>query len=267
MLVTLYGGNDGLNTVIPYQDPTYASGRGALAIEDSKVLPLDEGFGLHPALTGFKKLWDQGKLGIVQGVGFADPNYSHFESMDIWQSGSTDASVESGWIGRWLDAEGSSPLRAVGVGPTTPVLLQGQKVQGSSLPVGGLKLPGSSPRKGPLLGTGRHDARRSPAARRLGEIQRRPPRRGPSARPHPGPHGDGQPAPPERQFGQRHRCPGGAGHRQRGRWPGQLQRPGHSAVHGGQSHSGRFTYPGLQRGTRRLRHPCRPDRHPTDPLG
>lgn len=161
VLVTLYGGNDGLNTVIPYKDATYASGRGTLAIEESKVLPLNEGFGLHPALTGFKRLWDQKKLGIVQGVGFANPNYSHFESMDIWQSGSTDASTDSGWIGRWLDADGSSPLRAVGIGPTTPVLLQGKKVQGSSLPAGGLKLPGSSHEQAlysALAGTTRSEA-------------------------------------------------------------------------------------------------------------
>jgi uncharacterized protein (DUF1501 family) len=161
VLVTLYGGNDGLNTVIPYENPNYASGRGSLAIESDKVLPLSEGFGLHPALTGFKKLWDQKKLGIVQGVGFANPNYSHFESMDIWQSGSTDASTDTGWIGRWLDANGSSPLRAVGIGPTTPVLLQGNKVQGSSLPASGLTLPGSSSEQAlysALAGTTRDEA-------------------------------------------------------------------------------------------------------------
>ena len=89
VLVTLYGGNDGLNTVIPYRDPAYAAARGPLAVDPSSVLPLADGFGLHPAMPGFKKLWDAKELAIVHGVGFADPNYSHFESMDIWQSGVT----------------------------------------------------------------------------------------------------------------------------------------------------------------------------------
>jgi uncharacterized protein (DUF1501 family) len=144
VLVTLYGGNDGLNTVVPYQDPKYAPGRGPLALDPSTVLPIGDGYGLHPAMPGFKKLWDDKKLGIVQGVGFADPNYSHFESMEIWQSGVPSSSVSTGWLGRWLDASGASPLRAVGIGPTTPVLLTGDKVQGASLPPGPLRLPGSA---------------------------------------------------------------------------------------------------------------------------
>jgi len=143
VLVTLYGGNDGLNTVVPYEDPRYAPSRGMLALDPSKVLPIGEGYGLHPALSGFKKLWDQKKLGIIQGVGFADPNFSHFASMDIWQSGVPGSSVNTGWIGRWLDANGSSPLRAVGIGPTTPVVLQGEKVQGASIPAGPIRLPGN----------------------------------------------------------------------------------------------------------------------------
>jgi uncharacterized protein (DUF1501 family) len=145
VLVTLYGGNDGLNTVVPYENPKYASGRGSLALDPSTVLPLGEGYGLHPAMPGLKALWDAKKLAIVQGVGFADPNYSHFESMDIWQSGVTSSSESTGWLGRWLDADGASPLRAVGIGPTTPVLLTGEKVQGASISAGPLVLPGSAP--------------------------------------------------------------------------------------------------------------------------
>ena len=144
VLVTLYGGNDGLNTVIPYQSAVYESNRGNLAVDPSKVLPLGEGYGLHPAMTGFKKLWDAKQLAIVQGVGFANPNFSHFESMDIWQSGVTGDPVSSGWLGRWLDATNSSPLRAVSVGPTMPTLLTGEKVQGAAIPPGKLVLPGDS---------------------------------------------------------------------------------------------------------------------------
>ncbi|MFZ0666268.1 MAG: DUF1501 domain-containing protein [Acidimicrobiales bacterium] len=148
VLVTLYGGNDGLNTVIPYQDPAYESARGPLALDASTVLPLSEGFGLHPSMPGFKKLWDQKKLAVIQGVGFADPNYSHFESMDIWQSAVPSGSVSTGWIGRWLDATAGGPLRAVGVGPTTPMALTGEKVQGVTIPAGKLVLPGKLAERG-----------------------------------------------------------------------------------------------------------------------
>jgi uncharacterized protein (DUF1501 family) len=161
VLVTLYGGNDGLNTVVPYQNARYASGRGPLALDPSTVLPIGDGYGLHPAMPGFKKLWDDQKLGIVQGVGFADPNYSHFESMDIWQSGVPSSSVSTGWLGRWLDASGASPLRAVGIGPTTPVLLTGAKVQGASLPPGPLHLPGANTEQtlySALAGTTKNEA-------------------------------------------------------------------------------------------------------------
>ena len=142
VLLTLYGGNDGLNTVIPYQNPAYASARGPLAVEASSVLPLADGFGLHAGMPGFKKLWDAKELAIVHGVGFANPNYSHFESMDIWQSGDTDASVSTGWLGRWLDGTKSSPLRAIALGPTLPTALSGERVQGAAIPIGPLVLPG-----------------------------------------------------------------------------------------------------------------------------
>ncbi len=144
VLLTLYGGNDGLNTVVPYQNGAYASARGALALEPSTVLPLSEGFGLHSAMPGFKKLWDAKELAIVHGVGFADPNYSHFESMDIWQAGSTDAATTTGWLGRWLDGTNSNPLRAIALGPTLPAALTGARVQGAAIPIGPLTLPGNA---------------------------------------------------------------------------------------------------------------------------
>ncbi len=144
VLLTLYGGNDGLNTVIPYKNPAYAAARGPLAVDASTVLPLADGFGLHAKMPGFKKLWDARQLAIVHGVGFADPNFSHFESMDIWQAGSTDAATSTGWLGRWLDGTRSSPLRAIAVGPTLPMALSGERVQGAAVPVGPLVLPGSA---------------------------------------------------------------------------------------------------------------------------
>jgi len=142
VLVTLYGGNDGLNTVIPYEDPAYAAARGSLALDPSSVLPLADGFGLHPGMPGFQRLWEAKELAVVHGVGFADPNYSHFESMDIWQSGVPGTPVATGWLGRWLDGTRSSPLRAIALGPTVPTLLSGARVQGAAIPVGPLVLPG-----------------------------------------------------------------------------------------------------------------------------
>ncbi len=144
VLLTLYGGNDGLNTVIPYQNPAYAATRGSLAVDPSTVLPLADGYGLHAGMPGFKKLWDAHELAVVHGVGFADPNYSHFESMDIWQSGVPETPVATGWLGRWLDGTKSSPLRAIALGPTLPTALSGQKVQGAAIPIGPLVLPGDA---------------------------------------------------------------------------------------------------------------------------
>ncbi len=144
VLVTLYGGNDGLNMVIPYLDPAYAAARGSLAVDASKVLGLSDGFGLNPAMPGLKKLWDAKQLAVVHGVGFADPNYSHFQSMDIWQSGVPGSPVSTGWLGRWLDATNASPLTALAVGPNVPVALAGERVQASAVPVGKLILPGGA---------------------------------------------------------------------------------------------------------------------------
>jgi len=142
VLVTLYGGNDGMNTVIPYGNPAYAAVRGPLAVDPSTVLPLGEGFGLHPSMPGCRALWEAGRLAVVEGVGFADPNFSHFASMDIWQSAVPSGSESTGWIGRWLDRTSGGPLRAVGIGPTLPVVLTGDTVQGVTVPAGRLVLPG-----------------------------------------------------------------------------------------------------------------------------
>ena len=160
VVLTLYGGNDGLNTVVPYQDPAYQAARGALAIAADTVLPLGQGFGLHPGLTGLARRWRDGHLAVVHGVGFADPNYSHFESMDIWQSGVPGEPVATGWLGRWLDTTGADPLRAVAVGPTVPPLMTGARVQAVALPIGPLVLPGGDQRHRfvELAATGAHRA-------------------------------------------------------------------------------------------------------------
>ncbi|MGW4058039.1 DUF1501 domain-containing protein [Amycolatopsis sp. NPDC004747] len=141
VVVTLYGGNDGLNTVVPAGDPAYQSARPELAYRPEEVLDLGEGLGLNPGLKGFKTLWDGGRLAVLRGVGYPKPDHSHFRSMAIWQTASPEASVPTGWLGRWLDATGDDPLRAVSVDPVLPPLLAGERTAAASLPVGGLKLP------------------------------------------------------------------------------------------------------------------------------
>ena len=136
VLVTLYGGNDGLNTVIPYADPAYHAARPALAYTDSDVLHLDAELGLNPAMTGLARLWKNKQLAIVRGVDYPNPDFSHFRSMDIWQSASPDKPVNTGWIGRWLDATGNDPIRAVNIGSVLPPLAVGAKCTAAALPIG-----------------------------------------------------------------------------------------------------------------------------------
>jgi uncharacterized protein (DUF1501 family) len=144
VLLTLYGGNDGLNTVIPAADPVYQSSRPGLAYSASEVLDLGDGLGLNPSMTGMHQLWQDGKLTIVRGVGYPNPNHSHFVSMDIWQTASPTDPQTSGWLGRWLDTQPDDQLRAlraVSLGGTLPPLLAGTETAGSALPLGRFRLP------------------------------------------------------------------------------------------------------------------------------
>jgi uncharacterized protein (DUF1501 family) len=145
VVCTLYGGNDGLNTVVPAGDPAYQKARAELAYQPREVLDLGDGLGLNPGMTGLKSLWDSHRLAIVRGVGYPQPDHSHFRSMAIWQTASPETSVPTGWLGRWLDATGAdSPdnaLRAVSVEPVLPPLLAGEHTAAVSLPVNGLKMP------------------------------------------------------------------------------------------------------------------------------
>lgn len=136
VLVTLYGGNDGLNTVIPAGDPAYRNARPGLAYGENEVLALEDGLGLNPAMKGFKALWDEGRLAIVRGVSYPNPDHSHFRSMAIWQTASPKSPVPTGWLGRWLDVTGADPLRAISLEPTLPPMLAGAKVAGAALRLG-----------------------------------------------------------------------------------------------------------------------------------
>ena len=103
VVVTLYGGNDDLGTVIPAVDAAYHDARPELSYQPSEVHDLGEGLGLNPALRGLKGHWDAGRLAVVRGVGYPQPDHSHFRSMAIWQTGSPTSPNGAGWLGRWLD--------------------------------------------------------------------------------------------------------------------------------------------------------------------
>ncbi len=141
VIVTLYGGNDGLNTLIPHTDPIYKQSRPGIYVDDTKLLPLDAELALNVTMTGFKALWDNQNLAIVRGVGYPDPVLSHFSSMAIWQSAFPTALTNSGWIGRWLDTQPHDPMNAIGLGSVLPPLLAGVHSVGSVLPLGGLVIP------------------------------------------------------------------------------------------------------------------------------
>jgi uncharacterized protein (DUF1501 family) len=105
VVVQLTGGNDGLNTVVPYNHAEYRKARPKLAIPAGDMLKINDSIGLHPSARGFSDLLEGGKLGIVQGVGYPEPNRSHFESMDIWQTCQRKGNPRTtGWLGRFLDA-------------------------------------------------------------------------------------------------------------------------------------------------------------------
>jgi len=150
VLCTLSGGNDGLNTVVPYADSRYFALRGDLAVPADQVLRIGNfdgtDLGFHPALTGLYSLFEAGQVAVILGVEYPDPNYSHFQSMDIWLTADLSGDPAAGWIGRWLDATGSDPLRALSVGPTLPMSFVGNVQQASTLndsTSGGSQMPGN----------------------------------------------------------------------------------------------------------------------------
>ena len=119
VVLQLSGGNDGINTVIPFSDPNYSKLRPELGVAAGDVLHLTDSVGLNPNLVKIKALYDQGKLAIVQGVGYPNPNRSHFRSMDIWHSAAPDTFERSGWLGRYVGAcqcSQDNALPAISVG-------------------------------------------------------------------------------------------------------------------------------------------------------
>ncbi len=119
IMVQLSGGNDGLNTVIPFSDPLYSQLRPQVGVASGDVLKLNDTVGLHPGLSSLKQLFDNGNMAVIQGVGYPNPNRSHFRSMEIWQTATPERFERSGWLGRYLDYCGcgrENPLTAINSG-------------------------------------------------------------------------------------------------------------------------------------------------------
>jgi len=144
VMVTLYGGNDGLNTVIPFADPLYYSLRPEISYKAENMLPLDAELALNPAMKGLKSLWDQKKVAIIRGVGYPNPDRSHFSSMAKWQTASPGKHINTGWLGRWIDTQAEDSMLAISLGSVLPPLFAGAKRSGSVLPLGGLVIPKGS---------------------------------------------------------------------------------------------------------------------------
>ncbi|HNB24413.1 MAG TPA: DUF1501 domain-containing protein [Candidatus Melainabacteria bacterium] len=132
VLIQLSGGNDGLNTVIPFGNGAYYDARPQISIAQKDVLKLNEQVGLHPSMAGMRELFQDGKLAIVEGVGYGNPNRSHFRSIEIWQTAETDRIGDTGWLGRYLDlaysGKSETALPAVNVDAMLPKTLYARKV-------------------------------------------------------------------------------------------------------------------------------------------
>lgn len=138
VVVQLGGGNDGLNTIIPYRNELYYQARPTLGIRpQSGILTLNDDLGLHPAMAGLKSLYDQGQVGILNSVGYPNPDRSHFRSMDIWQSGSgADQHLSTGWLGRYLDsscAPCAHSYNALELDDTLSLAMKGRQHKGLAL--------------------------------------------------------------------------------------------------------------------------------------
>ena len=133
VVLQMAGGNDGINTVVPYANDFYHKARPRIGLKADDVLKLTDEIGLHGALKGFKDLYDGGQLSVIQGVGYPNPNRSHFRSTEIWQTASDSDLVEKhGWLGRYFDnaCQGADPAVGVTIGSQLPEAFFAAKPKG-----------------------------------------------------------------------------------------------------------------------------------------
>jgi uncharacterized protein (DUF1501 family) len=125
-----FGGNDGLNTIVPYGDPAYYKHRPTIGIREKNVLKIDAHFGWYKSMAGMKRLYDEGKIAIVQGVGYDQPSFSHFTSMSFWHTAAPNSGNEYGWIGRTastIDPTGARPNLIVNISDSQSLAVKAEK--------------------------------------------------------------------------------------------------------------------------------------------
>ncbi|MFK7808719.1 MAG: DUF1501 domain-containing protein [Saprospiraceae bacterium] len=134
IIVQLSGGNDGLNTIVPYRNDIYYKKRPKLSIKKEELIRVDDELGFHPSLKTLKNVYDDGLMSIINSVGYPNPDRSHFRSMDIWQTGSgSEEYWSSGWLGRYLDSDCSgceNPYQAIEVDDSLSLALKGKSNNG-----------------------------------------------------------------------------------------------------------------------------------------
>ncbi|MFL5331136.1 MAG: DUF1501 domain-containing protein [Gemmataceae bacterium] len=133
VMLQLTGGNDGLNTVIPFKDELYEKYRPTLKVAKDQVKKVNDSLGLHPAMDAFAKLLEKQALCIVQGVGYPNPSQSHFRSMDIWQAASTAENLSEGWIGKALKSAKGPAFHVTATNEPAPLALAGAPVRAPSI--------------------------------------------------------------------------------------------------------------------------------------
>lgn len=123
IVIQLSGGNDYLNTVVPYSDGNYYDNRSVVNIPQNKVIPINDQLGFNPSMGPVKALWDEGKVAVINGIGYENPNRSHFRSMDIWHTAEPDTIGKEGWLGRAIrdmDPQGDNVLTGINFGRGLP---------------------------------------------------------------------------------------------------------------------------------------------------
>lgn len=134
VIIQLKGGNDGLNTVVPFHNDIYYQQRNNIAIKQNELLKITDEVGLHKSLLPLKNLYDKGFVSILNNVGYPNPNLSHFRSTDIWQTASdSNEYLQNGWVGRYLDYTKANPYNAIEVDESLSLLLKGKTQNGLAI--------------------------------------------------------------------------------------------------------------------------------------
>ncbi|OHX66075.1 DUF1501 domain-containing protein [Flammeovirga pacifica] len=134
VVIQFSGGNDGLNTVVPFLDDNYFKARPELALQESDIIKMDQDLGLNGQMKGLSDLYQEGYVSVINNVGYPNPNRSHFRSMDIWHTASgSDEYLQTGWLGRYLDAHCQTAREGIELDNTLSLAMKGQQIKGLAL--------------------------------------------------------------------------------------------------------------------------------------